>query len=94
MGSRELVTVAMPGSRTRDVSAGRHHVLVLSEPDTQFNTPRWSPDGRFIAVERHRPGASSEIVVVEAATGAVRVIASAPGTRASSRRPGGRTAAP
>lgn len=79
-GRRELVTLAMPGSPTSASEPDATRV-VLSEPDTQFNAPRWSPDGMSIAVERHRPGASSEIVVVEAGTAAVRVIASAPGTR-------------
>jgi hypothetical protein len=50
---------------------------LLSEPDTQFNAPRWSPDERSIAVERHRPGAGSEIVIVDVATKATRVIAPA-----------------
>ena len=55
--------------------------ILLSEPDTQFNAPRWSPDGRSIAVERRRASADSEVVVADAATGAVRVIASSPRTR-------------
>jgi hypothetical protein len=55
--------------------------VVVSQADTQFNAPRWSPDGRSIAVERQRAGAYSEVVLVSAATGAVRVIASAPQTR-------------
>ncbi len=48
----------------------------VSEPDTQFNAPRWSPDGRSIAVERHRLGALLGIVLVDVATRAVRVVAS------------------
>ncbi len=55
--------------------------VVLSEPDTQFNAPRWSPDGRSIAVERHRPGADSEVVVANVGSSAIRVLASAPRTR-------------
>jgi Tol biopolymer transport system component len=47
---------------------------LISEPETQFNTPRWSPDGRWIAVERHRPGSVSEIVIVDVATKTTRVI--------------------
>lgn len=49
---------------------------LISEPDTQFNAPRWSPDGRLIAVERHRRGSLSDIVIVDPATRAVRVVAS------------------
>jgi WD40-like Beta Propeller Repeat len=72
LGRREVITLPM----------GRDEVTVLlSEADTQFNAPRWSPDGRAIAVERHRPGAESEIVVADVSSGAVRVVASAPRTR-------------
>jgi hypothetical protein len=54
---------------------------LISDPDTQFNAPRWSPDGRSIAVERHVRGSASEIVVVDMATKGVRIVASAPSTR-------------
>ncbi len=37
-GRRDLVLVSIAGGFTRTV--------LLSEPDTQFNAPRWSPDGR------------------------------------------------
>jgi hypothetical protein len=55
--------------------------ILASGPDMQFNAPRWSPDGRLIAVERHRLGAQSEIVVVDVTTRAVRVLASRVDTR-------------
>src|SRR6185295_948561 len=58
-----------PALRASDVR------ILLSEFETQFNTPRWSPDGRLIAVERHRPGGLSEIVVVDVASQSTRVIA-------------------
>ena len=48
---------------------------LISESETQFNTPRWSPDGRLIAVERHRLGGLSEIVVIDVADKSTRVIA-------------------
>jgi hypothetical protein len=51
---------------------------LISEPETQFNAPRWAPDGRTIAAERHRPGGQAEIVLVDVATRAVRVLASDP----------------
>lgn len=54
---------------------------MLSEPGTQFNAPRWSPDGGQVAVERHRPGVDPEIVVVNTSTRATRVVAAARGTR-------------
>src|SRR5262249_56079635 len=37
---------------------------------------RWSPDGLHIAVERHRLGSPPDIVIVDAATNAVRAVAS------------------
>jgi hypothetical protein len=70
-GHRDLVVVPATG----DVRA------LVSDPDTQFDSPRWSPDGRSIVVERHRLGAMPEIVVVDAATAAVRVIATGARTR-------------
>ena len=54
---------------------------LIAEPDTQFDGPKWSPDGRSIAVERHRLDGAPEIVVVDVATKAVRVVAAAPHTR-------------
>jgi hypothetical protein len=65
---------------------------LVSEAGTQFNTPRWSPDGRFVAAERHRSGSMSELVIVDVETRALRVVASAPLTRVvmPSWRPDGR----
>ena len=54
---------------------------LISEPDTQFDLPKWSPDGRTVAVERHRSGAMPEIVLVDVATKSLRVIAADAGTR-------------
>jgi hypothetical protein len=54
---------------------------LIAEPGTQFDAPKWSPDGRTIVVERHRLGGTPEIVLVDAATRAVRIVASAPRTR-------------
>ena len=55
--------------------------ILASAAETQFNNPRWSPDGRSIAVERHRPGSMPEIVIVDIQTRAIRVIASDSRTR-------------
>jgi WD40-like Beta Propeller Repeat len=75
-GRRDLVRI------TLDATTGAADITTLfSEPETQFNAPRWSPDGKSIAVERHRRGRQSEIVVVDAATHAVRVIAADPDAR-------------
>jgi hypothetical protein len=76
-GRGEIVTVRLSTSRMEDWPAG----TVASEVDTQFSAPRWSPDGKQIAVERHRLGALSEIVVIDMATHAVRVVAGDPNAR-------------
>jgi hypothetical protein len=54
---------------------------LVSEPETQFNAPRWSPDGRSIAVARQRLGTLSEIVILDVASGATRLVASHPSAR-------------
>jgi hypothetical protein len=58
---RDLATLRMPERRG---STGVPEVM-LSEPETHFASPRWSPDGRWIAVERTRHGAAGEIVLVD-----------------------------
>src|SRR5262249_51526103 len=54
---------------------------LVAEDESQFNTPRWSPDGRRIAVERHRKGRLSEIALVDVESRQVTVVASEEGTR-------------
>jgi len=76
-GRGEIVTLPLPSSRIEDPALN----TVASEIDTQFSAPRWSPDGRQIAVERHRLGALSEVVVIDMVTHAVRVVASDPNAR-------------
>jgi hypothetical protein len=85
-GQRDLVTVRLPvGHGRRSGATDRIDASlitpVIAEVDTYFNTPRWSPDGRSIAVARHRLGAMPEIVVVDVEQRAVRVIAADPETR-------------
>ncbi len=48
----------------------------LSAPSTDYSTPRWSADGRSIAVERRVVGGPSEIVVIDRATRTERVVVS------------------
>ena len=50
--------------------------MLLSETATDYSSPRWSPDGRSIAVERRQLGGPSEIFVVDAATGRGRAVVS------------------
>ena len=69
-GQRDLVLVDV-GTASRVVPR-----TLVAGPETQFNAPRWSPDGRRIAAERHRLGALSEIVIVDIDTRAVRTVAS------------------
>jgi hypothetical protein len=87
-GQRDLVTVRMPRPNvvaaragSAPATSGSAITTLVAEADTQFDAPRWSPDGRSIAVERHRLGAMPEIVVVDAVSGAVRVLASDPTRR-------------
>ena len=54
---------------------------LVSEPSTEFAAPRWSPDGRAIAVERRRIGGPSEIVLVDAASRAVRTLVASTAAR-------------
>ena len=92
-GQRDLVVVRLAGRRGRTFERPGHQrwrpalagppaiETLIAEAETQFNAPRWSPDGRSIAVERHRRGSLSEIVIVDLATKSVRVLASRPGAR-------------
>jgi hypothetical protein len=65
---------------------------LIAEPETQFNAPRWSPDGRSIAVERHQLGGLSEIVTVDVATKAIHTVTPYRSVRAvtAAWRPDGR----
>jgi Tol biopolymer transport system component len=76
-GRGEIVSADM----TSGISRIRNETVLVSETDTQFSTPKWSPDGRQVAVERHRLGALSEIIVLDISTRAVRVVASDPMAR-------------
>jgi Tol biopolymer transport system component len=51
-------------------------VPLVSDPSTDFSSPRWSPDGRSIVAERRRLEGPSEIVVVDPATGHTRTVVS------------------
>jgi hypothetical protein len=76
-GRRDLVLVelvpdslnASSGPRVGSIST------ILTAEETQFNAPRWSPDGQRIVVARHRLGTQSDIIVVNIQTHEVRVVA-------------------
>jgi WD40 repeat protein len=64
---RELATMVVPKDRQR-----AEPKTLVSEPDTSFSGPRWSPDGRWIAAER----GTRDIVLIDPAAGRiVRTIA-------------------
>jgi hypothetical protein len=71
-GGRALATMRLPR-----VGAIGTPVTLVEENGTNFSAPRWSPDGRFIAAERRRPGGPSEIVVVDVAARTVRALVAA-----------------
>jgi Tol biopolymer transport system component len=84
-GQRDLVLVRLKPDATYDTATAasgsyvasafrRTITTLLSEPETQFNAPRWSPDGRVIAVERHRPGGLSQVVLVDVDTRRIRAL--------------------
>jgi WD40-like Beta Propeller Repeat len=93
-GQRNLVLVRLKSdtaAETRSVGVAANAVnqsvpveTLIAEPETQFNTPRWSPDGRLLAVERHQPGGLSQIVIVDVTTKAVRIVTPDAGVRAVS----------
>jgi len=80
VGARALVTVRLKPDATGAPTASTVETLVF-EPETQFDAPCWSPDGRSIAVERHRVGGFPELVVVDAGSREARVVSSMKETR-------------
>ena len=67
---RALATLRMPVAG----AVGVPETLSL-DAGVDFAAPRWSPDGRRIAVERRVLGGPSEIVVVDATTGSIEHVA-------------------
>ncbi len=64
-GHRELVVARLHATGSgSDVRLADVRV-VLSEPDTQFSAPRWSPDGRWLVAERRRLAALPDVVMVD-----------------------------
>jgi hypothetical protein len=73
-GQRDLVLLRLKEGQA-DITT------LVAEAGTQFDAPKWSPDGRTIAVERHQSGGAPEIVIVDVQTRAIRVLASAADAR-------------
>jgi len=71
-GRRDLLVATLPvASANIDDDPGNIRTIA-SEVDTQFSAPRWSPDGKLIAVERRRLGVMPDVVIVDASDGHVR----------------------
>jgi Tol biopolymer transport system component len=70
--------VLLPFASDRGVGAVQ---LLTGESFTDWSSPRWSPDGRWIAAERRSHGRPSEIVIVDPRTGAVRTLLSSSSAR-------------
>ena len=66
---------------TQDIANPGNGATLLWERDTDYGAPRWSPDGRTVAVERHALGGLSEVVLVDVESLAVRRLAELPDTR-------------
>jgi hypothetical protein len=67
-GERDLVIVHLEDAAraASPISVGRVETI-LGQSDTQYSAPRWSPDGRLLAVEQHRPGRLPGIAIVDPA---------------------------
>ena len=52
-----------------DLENGEVTPLVAPDPDVLWAFPRWSPDGRWIAVTRWEPNAYHDVVLLDAETG-------------------------
>ena len=66
---RAIATMELPDAGRLGTPA-----VLVSEPFTDFSSPRWSPDGRWIAAERRRVGDPYEIVVIDRATRDIRTV--------------------
>jgi hypothetical protein len=75
---RELATLPVPTSTAQ----AAYPAPLVSQPGVHFTSPRWSPDGRWIAAERVSTEGRADIVLIDPATGrVVRAVASSSGSR-------------
>ena len=94
-GDGAIVAVQLDATRARlvllraDGTALR--VLRDAAPDETWSEPRWSPDGSQVAAIRRPHAAPFQLVLVDVASGALRVLLASPSVLASpSWRPDGR----
>lgn len=73
---------APPGRPGRRPRLGPAEPLLSLEPGTVFAHPRFSPDGRTVAVSVWRPGRGRHIALVDVATGQARFVTGGPGQHA------------
>jgi len=92
-GRRDLAFFAVARTASGTLALEPMTVPVPADGRSTFGAPRWSPDGRLLAIERRRSDGPSEIVVFDVDTGAERVVASTDGGRSVSPTwaPDGRT---
>ncbi len=75
-GRRELAFFAMERDAGGRLTLSPQTLPIAPDTRSTFGAPRWSPDGRSLAVERRRLDGPSEIVVFDVADGHARVTAS------------------
>jgi Omp85 superfamily domain/WD40-like Beta Propeller Repeat len=73
---RALGTMSIPGSGQIATPT-----VLIADARAEWASPRWSPDGSWIAAERRRLGGPSEIVLVSPISGSVRTLVSSSATR-------------
>ncbi|HET9441551.1 MAG TPA: hypothetical protein VFO52_15350 [Longimicrobiales bacterium] len=66
---RKLLVVGNAGGMTslveRDAYTGAERVIVEGEPDVQWVSARWSPDGTRIAAQRWQAGGRHDVVILD-----------------------------
>jgi len=73
---RALGTMTVPGPGQLGMPA-----VLVGEAHEEWASPRWSPDGRWIAAERRSRGGPSDIVLVDPVSGVVRTLVSSSAAR-------------
>ena len=82
-GQRQLVIFELPAGVPVSAEAWESALhgppsASFAEPDTEYASPRWSPDGQRLAAERRRLNGPSDLVEIDAARGLVRVVVTSP----------------